>query len=470
VLTWELLFVFSRTNPPASPLTNCLPAITNIYSIYDTNCVPITNRVSGSEIKYFYVDVPRSAQFATNVLSGNGNLLLAFNSSGLPTFSSPPDDILPVFVPAPGGVALILDTNAPPQLRPGQRYYLGVANASGAGITDFTLSVIFDRTDTSLISVTPLTNGICYQNTIAVTNALDYYQFTVSTNAQGVSFALSPLNGDANLVVRRALPVPDPLPTPNPGRFDYLSRNPGTQRDEIIVTSSSLPVPLQPGVWYLGVFNVDTNAVTYDLCVSELSTNALSNIIPLTNGVPLDFSIGAGSALTNYFLLSVSQTNAAVLFELYNLNEGADLLADVDQFPTRNSYLARDLGTPTDPAQIVIRTNTFYPLLNGAWYLGVDNVANTNLNFTIRAVVSTNGILPSGQPLIVGVMPAVPPETGLTFTWYTIIGEKYVIETSSDLINWTLLTTITASGKTSVFNDPDAGSQPMLFYRIRQVP
>jgi hypothetical protein len=417
------------------------------------------------------VDVPRRATAATNMLAGTGDLILLYNRDGLPTGASAGDYV----VNSSGanlGESLLLTTNSPAgfELRPGQRYYLGVLNANFGECNTFTISAAFDQTDANLISVLSLTNGVCITNTIPATNALDYYQFTVSPAAQAVSFDVTPQNGNVGLVVRRAVAVPDPLPRPVTGAYDYLSDNPGTNAEEILISTVSFPVKLQPGVWYLGVFNVDTNAVTYDLCVSELSTNALSNIIPLTNGVPLDFSIGAGSALTNYFLLSVSQTNAAVLFELYNLNEGADLLADVDQFPTRNSYLARDLGTPTDPAQIVIRTNTFYPLLNGAWYLGVDNVANTNLNFTIRAVVSTNGILPSGQPLIVGVMPAVPPETGLTFTWYTIIGEKYVIETSSDLINWTLLTTITASGKTSVFNDPDAGSQPMLFYRIRQVP
>jgi subtilisin-like proprotein convertase family protein len=471
VLSWELSFIFARTNPPAQQLTNCLPAITNIYSIYDTNCVQITNKVAGSQFKYFYVDVPRAARFATNTLSSaTGNLVLMFNQTGLPTGNVLNGDVIRDINPGVGDEVLILQTNGSPALMPGQRYYLAVVNANPAETNDFTISVIFDQTDASLISVTALTNGVCYRSTIPVTNALDYYQFTVSTNAQAVSFALNPVNGDVNLVVRKARPVTDPLPTPNPGRFDYISQNPGTLRDEITVTPTTLPAPLEPGVWYIGVFNVDAVPVTYDLCVNETTNSTFFNIIPLTNGVPLDYTIGTGSALTNYFLLSVSQTNSAVLFELYNLNDGADLLADVDQFPTRNSFLSKDFGLPNAPAQIVIRTSIFYPSINGAWYLGVDNVANTNLSFTIRAVVSTNGILPSGLPLVIGVSPAAPPETGLTFTWYTVIGEKYVIETSTDLVNWTLLATITASTKTSVFNDPDGGSQPMLFYRIRQVP
>jgi hypothetical protein len=219
----------------------------------------------------------------------------------------------------------------------------------------------------------------------------------------------------------------------------------------------------------VGVFNVATNPVTYTLCATE-STNSLYTIIPLTNAVALDYTIGAGSLLTNLFLFRIDQSNSAVLFELYNLNSDAALLADLGTFPSPATAQFAEFASPLEPGQIVVRTNEFFPTLNGDWYLAVDNLQNTNLTFTIRAVVSTNGILPSGLPLNIAIGLAPPPEVGLQFTWYSVLGEKYVIETSDDLVNWTLLDTIVAYSNFITYTDSAGGTLPYLFYRIRQVP
>src|SRR5439155_22686322 len=216
----------------------------------------------------------------------------------------------------------------------------------------FPISVAFDLTDTNLISVLTLTNGLCYANTIPATNALDYYQFSVSSSASVVTFQLAPQNGNADLVVRRALPVPDPLPAPNAGRYDYISQNLGTALDEIVVTTNSQPVALSPGVWYLGVFNSDTNPVAYSLCATE-SGRPIYNIIRLTNDVPLDFSIAAGAPLTNFFLFTIDQTNSAVTFQLYNLNNPADFLVDLDALPDPSRYLLGGFGSSKNPVQIL---------------------------------------------------------------------------------------------------------------------
>ena len=469
LLIWRLQFIFSNTNAPAIALT-FVPPTTNVASVYDTNNVLVTNTIVGGQMRYFIVDVPRRATIATNMLtslSGAGDLALLYNRDALPL----PGDLTQDVNGAGGGETLLLNTNLPPvaPLRPGQRYYLGVTNKSIGTTNTFLISVAFDRTDTNLISVRTLTNGLCYATTIPVTNALDYYQFTVSTNATIVNFTLSPTNPDVNLVVRRALPVPDPLPRPNAGKYDYISVNGGTTNDIVTVTANSLPVPLAPGLWYLGVFNVATNPVSYTICAVE-STNSLYNIIPLTNAAPLDYTIGAGSLLTNLFLFTIDQTNAAVLFELYNLNSDAELLADLGTFPSPATAQFADVAAPTKPGQIVVRTNDFFPTLNGNWYLAVDNLQNTNLTFTIRAVVSTNGILRSGLPLNIAISFAPPPEVGLQFTWYSVLGEKYVIETSEDLVNWTLLDIIVAYSTSITYTDPSGGTLPYLFYRIRQVP
>jgi hypothetical protein len=219
------------------------------------------------------------------------------------------------------------------------------------------------------------------------------------------------------------------------------------------------------------VYNADVGPVDYTVRATEF-TNSTVNIIPLTNAVPLNFSIAPVSAFTNFFLFSITDTNAAALFEIYNLSTNITLVTDVGLFPTPVVFFAAASGTPTNPAQIVIRTNAFFPSLNGDWYLAVDNLQYPAavLNFTIRAVVSTNGILPGGLPLAVTITPAPPPSTGLIFTWNSVIGETYRIEASTDLLTWTILDTVVATDVTTSWQDPNGLNLPFLFYRIIQVP
>src|SRR5207302_11145844 len=121
--------------------------------------------IAGGQIRYFIVDVPRRATMATNILtilSGAGDLALLCNRDALPLPGDFTQDMsgLPPF----GDETLLLTTNSPPgvELRPGQRYYLGVTNKTAGSTDTFLISVAFDRTDTDLISVRALTNGICY--------------------------------------------------------------------------------------------------------------------------------------------------------------------------------------------------------------------------------------------------------------------------------------------------------------------
>jgi len=231
------------------------------------------------------------------------------------------------------------------------------------------------------------------------------------------------------------------------------------------------PVPLEPGRWYLGVVNVDTNPVNYTVRVTE-TVGSLTNVITLQNGVPLDFSIPAGATVTNYFLFSIAEaTHSAVLFETYNLTGDATLLAELGTFPDPLGFFGIDTGSPDESAQIVFRTNSGAPAnLMGDWFLRVIPDLDEDLDFTIRAVVATNGVLVSGAPIELTVGPAPPPATGFELTWNTVPGERYLVSRSSDLVNWVPLGTVTAIGSTLSFQDPAPPPGTMLFYSVTPVP
>lgn len=587
LVSWELNFIFANTNPPATLLTSCLLG-TNTVSAYEDECTPAIQTVSGDETRYYIVEVPRTASIATNlvysltnVYNSSGDLVLLYSPDGLPdgTFAS---DVV-VDSPNPFGEMLILDTNAPPLLQPGQRYYLGVRNADPTEVNAFIIAVSFDAVDPWLVATDVLTNGVAVTNTIPVTNALSFYQFAVSTNATHVLFEATPQTGDVNLVVRRARPVPDPLPRPQAGLHDYLSDNSGTQPEEIVVTGASMPVALEPGVWYLGVYNVAATPSTYTVRATEYTnlvtltnglsfamtlnpTNGLQHFqytasdlvtelhvrldpsagnpdlyvrqavegpyplakpqagffdylsnttnrdeiaiyptspvpvaagvwfigvqntntaaatftltalettgstapIELTDGVPLTLALPI-TAPGSSFHFNIATPTPAVLFELFDLSGPASLFADLNQMPDSVLFLRQASGMPANPAQIVIRTNTYLPNLTGDWYLWVPAPTNTDLVFTICATTSSAGLLASGQPLAVTVTPPPTPDSGLAFRWNTVEGETYAVETSTDLVTWTEVWRQVATGTWLDYTDVAGTVNPLRFYRIRQI-
>jgi hypothetical protein len=593
LLSWTLNFIFANTNPPVTPLQPCQFGDT-LYGVFDTDCVEQTNFVAGDEIKYFSVQVPLAASAATNVLlrlpdlsSGSGSLVLMYNTNGLPTGSGPTDVV--IATGNTNGEIFTLTTSSVPPLMQGQRYYLGVANALPNETNAFFLTAEFDTVDFALISAPFLTNGIPVTNTVSgSTNTIQYFQFQVQdTNTTHATFELAPQDGNVDLYLRKARPIPDPLPRPNPNDHDYASENPTNETEWVVITRRSIPVPLDEGLWYVGVQNLETNDVTYvleardwddlvtlidrvpepvsmpptnglryfefevsefatsvefrlealsgdlDLYVSRVypgslplpgpqrfqyrsdnpgtadetvtidyfgepilqpgwyyaavenqETNIVSgtltvqqdlsippNVILLTNGVPTVVTVPQGQAEPTYFLLSLAQDSLAALFELYDLNQNAELLLEYAAPPIRGAAYRSSIGTPVSPPQIVLRTSSGDPSsLIGDWYLEVVPSLAQDLRFTIRATTAVNGILPSGRPFDTQL--SIVSQTEIELAWNTVDGENYEVSRSTDLVNWTVLTVppLTAAGQTLTFSDTSWSGGQLVFYRIVQVP
>ncbi|MDB6067815.1 MAG: Peptidase and in kexin sedolisin [Pedosphaera sp.] len=433
LVSWQLTLALDNVTPGAIPLTHAIPS---------------TNSVGPHSISYFSVDVPPWALFATNILVTASNAVnLLFNQTSLP--GSNATDV--VLLTGSVGGRSTLSTNGTPPLLPGQRYYLGVQNTSGAAIT-FTIEVDFD--------ITTLTNMVPVTNTLAAAGIPRYYQYDVS-NGVAASFQLLKLSGNVDLVARKGPPLPDQA------GFDYISARFGTNNESIVLVSNSVPVPLSPGRWYLGVFNNDVAAVTYTILATEVGP---PTIITLTNGVPFSFSSGPGPALTNFFQFNITQTNSKALFELYGLSGNVDLTLQFSSLPYTPPFFSSSARLGTNNEQIVIRTN-LGTNINGSWFLGVPNNDSSNVTYTIRAVVSTNGLLISGVPIGIGVtLPGPGATTGPTLTWPSVDGETYLVQESSNLVTWTTIATVTGFGQITSYTDPTPISVPVLFYRVIQVP
>lgn len=425
---WQLEIWDSRTGPGTGPTTLLRWELQLDLTLPDVGCQkllhgkPITDQVGSDEIKYFCVDVPRTASFATNRLTGSGDLVLLFNQNGLPSGNNPGDVSIDNRGPNAGEFLLLSRTSpVPPALQQGQRYYLGVKNRAGNETNNFTIRVDFDRTD----GITTLTNRQLYSTNLVATNVLDYYQYFVSSNVTSLRVQLFPTNGNVNLYVRQE-------PLPDPATFDFRSVNPGTNNEFIIINTNSAP-PLAPGWWYLGVQNVDTSAVNYSIIVTEI-TNALTSVIDLTNGVPVSGTLGPAArsgpslltvptinlvppATEQIYKITLAATDPGALFELYDLTGNADLLVGRDAIPDLDFFHKRSVLPEIYPDKVVIRTNATFPTLGGDWYLKVINRTSNSVNFTVKATIApTNQILILTNKVILtntvpGNIEGNPPET-----------------------------------------------------------
>ena len=412
---WQLLMSLAQTNFPATALSN-------------GECV--TNVISGDAIQYYIVDVPRIATIATNWLSGTGDLVLLWNEDGVPTGDSPPDVFPPLdFNGQDEGEGMVLSlqglsvydpsTNVlasfpTPQLRPGQRYYLGVMNADPQEENEYEICVQFDQDD---VQITTLTNNIAFTNTVPFTDDIEfqYYRYQAGSNVLAMDIEIFPVDGDVNAVEKLGLPLPNLV------RFDNRAEEFGLDNELITITNRA-PATIVSGDYYIGVYNVEPNQsdVTYSILVTE--TTAPYNIIRLPNGDPVDFVVGenfgnAESFVENYFLISI--TNPAVSqarVDLSKLSGGGVLVGKQGALPTFDDNDQLAIANPELPGsgRLVLRTNAVQTNLIGDWFFAVLNDDPEDLAFTINGATYSNNVpiidLPNLSWVTNTVVPSVPDE------------------------------------------------------------
>jgi len=461
LLQWQLNFGLAPSNPP--------PVITLSHGIAYTNSLPAYG------VQYFIVPVPQWATLATNnlefaVQAHTTNPLpvtVFFNQTNYPT----PADLALIGPLASSGTA-ILDTNIlnVPPLVVGQSYYLVLTNPNPVAVT-FALGVWFD--------ITTLANCRATMSVVGPAGIPRYLQFDVPTNGvssttapQQVAFWLTGASSNLTVVLSEHLPLPDL------DHYDYISQQPSTNDEIVMVFTNSTPFPIQTNRWYVGVFNTTATNVSFaaQACVNLGSPL----IIPLTNGVPFVvptpgslFAAPPGPPQQFFFDFLISNAVPGVLFELYNLSGDADLVLQREVPPAMAPYFSGSFFPGLTPEQIVVRTSADVPDLRGHWYLGVYNNEKTNVAYTLRAVLpDSDGLLVSAQALQTTQTTLNPPQ-GLLLSWNSVEGESYFVQYTTSLatpVTWTNLGLVVATTPLTTFEVLPVPTSPSFYQVVQAIP
>ncbi len=364
---------------------------------------PFSDTIAPGQTAYYQVQMPSWANEATNLLiSSSVPVSVFFNPYTVPADAQSGNNLelinnslgSPVLTGLNQAIAVNVTTTPLTPYQAGNTYYLGVQNPSTTTAADIVFQVNYD--------ITPLTNGVPDTSVLKTNDTERYFSYTVSSNAYEATFQLLKLSGNADLVVRKGVPLPTLTNT------DYGSFNDGNVDENIYVLTNSAPVPLSPGTWYVGVIKRDPGMVNYTVLAKELDatggsfTNGVT-IIPLTNGVPFNGVAVPGAALTNFFVFTVTNSVSGgvtnyvpgVHFQLYNLTGNGDLTVQTNALPLAPPFFQSSQSPLRNPESILVFTNGGLTNLAANWYLGVPNNEASNISYTIVAWIETNGYFPA---------------------------------------------------------------------------
>jgi len=246
----------------------------------------------------------------------------------------------------------------------------------------------------------------------------------------------------------------------NTGAFEWVTgeSSPNSNTLTIKVTDTGVP-PL-------------STTRTFTITVNEVVTN----VVNLVSGVAVTNETRyADGIVADIYRLTVTGQPGRLLFEAFNLSGDGDLLVRRGAHPTATEFDFSSNLAETNREQVVVTTNATVQDLSGEWFATVINRETTNITYsisgTVPIAVAGGAMLVSTEGIMVETPVFTPGDDMPEFSWSAVAGEKYQVEVSTDLVNWTTLTNIVVTGATATFTDPTPYTDTALrFYRIRQLP
>lgn len=247
---WDLHFILEDTEPLPQPLQHA---------------TPLTNILRAGQWSFYVVDVPLWASGVTNALFFSSAPVNFWYGGEAPPVGTNATDMLIAASTTSGAQWLAADTEPP--LTPGSKYYLGVQNPNSTTVNigvgaDFQVPVL------PLGSVTSLQLYQAFQP--------QYFALEVPDATSSLMLRLTNLSENIDLVLRKGVPLP------TLASFDYASFGPEISSEQILVSADSSPVPLAPGTWYVGVFNMTELYASGDLVISKVAPSISISMVDLT--------------------------------------------------------------------------------------------------------------------------------------------------------------------------------------------
>jgi YVTN family beta-propeller protein len=246
------------------------------------------------------------------------------------------------------------------------------------------------------------------------------------------------------------------FPTGEPARDDYeiLETIPGPKASRVTFSLSltnPLAAPLQAGkrIFFAvraGQFPLTTN----ETFVLRVSPNGCAFAAPaaltLNEAVSdMAFPASQNDPGTTYQATTSSASSAQITAE-----GELTLLASNGVVPTPGSYQLRQTVS-NGTAKLNLPSG-------GTWVFLVMNESDVPVPYTI--------MVGDGQPTS-NVRNVAITDNHLQVTWQSVAGASYEIATSTDLVNWTVLTTVQATSTETTYTDPSTATGTMRFIRIR---
>jgi len=272
------------------------------------------------------------------------------------------------------------------------------------------------------------------------------------------------------------------FPVDDPTIDDFVKvdmENPSDPEDDpfdanLTIYSHDDHLPLRPGErLYLTVMKTDqydTNQAMYKIRAIWNGRRCGGNSPPNTEGtIRLANATGSKSGFAKVgegarFLWSIPAGTPAALLEATGLTADADIeLVSADGRYFRNSI---HLGQA--PEQIVLREGAMIENLAGDWVVQVNAMDDVPSEFTLHTTLADeHGYLISSQPIELEIENQFWPPT-VRLAWPSVSGERYLLESSVDLVNWTPVHEQTAASAGIVFRSERSWFGER-YYRVKQL-
>ena len=244
------------------------------------------------------------------------------------------------------------------------------------------------------------------------------------------------------------------FPTGNPDHDDYgiIRTTAGTNSTVKLSLTLSNPAaaPLQPGKRiFMAVRAAEFPATTNESFQIGIQPNGCAFTPPtvLTPNQPFStvaFAPSPGDEGTTYQVTTSSASSVDV-----TADGSLTILASNGTEPTEANYQLKQT--------VSSGTATLSLPTGGTWFFRVINSTGDTIPYTLT--------VSGGQSSTIRDVSVV--DNHLNVTWSSVVGASYEIATSTDLVNWTPVTTIQATSTETTYSDTETATGTARFIRIR---